>query len=154
MTCGIPDPTENQVSSFMERLELLATRKADKPKSENKKLTRVTRGTSYAKFLQEQDTQAILGMMTGYNLGLMKELYCSADILHVLNLIDSYTGLLMESIQSDFEACLYGFGNHYKDDKPGAVVDANTPQGAAMLQQFGIGSISSDAAKELGLVLE
>lgn len=147
--CGVSSPAQEDIEYFVERLEGLSA-----SKSQNKGVDKAptqSLGTAYAKFMRELSVIDILGLMTHYNPSALRYWYCEADAEATMLLVERYVQELFERVQVNFEACMYGFGGKYESDNSGSkVIDANSKEGLAALQQFGVGSISPDALAQLG----
>lgn len=151
--CGVLEPEAADYEYLISRLQEVS--KIQDEVNDTKPSASKSFGTSFMAYMNTLDTVEMLGLMTNYNMSVMRELYCKVDFSHTRELMKSFTQMLMEKNVVMFEAALYGAGNSYKGDDPAnKVIDANSKEGMAMMKQYGVGDVSSDMLEQLGINLD
>lgn len=73
-------------------------------------------GTSFTDFFRSLDTSRILLIATGYDYKKAEYLYCVVDRDEAMQVVKDYLRMQEECNTYRYEAALYGFGGHYKND--------------------------------------
>lgn len=150
--CGVADPQEADVRHFVDRLEELVS---PEEKGDPARVKRKTFGSEFTKFLNGLNAAECLGLMTGYDLTRMRELYCHTDFSDTRGLIQVHMEGLVQQNIARFEATLYGSGNKYDNDSASAnYIDANSKDGMEALARFGVGSMTAGMLEAFGVVTE
>jgi hypothetical protein len=137
--CGVRQPTDEDLTYFVDRLDALRKEMEQNETQETKKAVR-SFGTAYHEYLSNLMVDSRILRMVGYNFDVAKKIYCELDRDDAMKLVNEYmTGLLEEGLLN-MEAAMYGFGGKYKDDKGGSkanVHDLTTDEGKKALKRLG-----------------
>lgn len=136
--CGVQQPTDDDLSYFVERLEVLRTEMSNEDVQPKKSVKSF--GTAYHEYLSRLMVDSRILKMVGYNFDAAKKIYCELDRDDAMKLVTEYTTGLFEEGLLTMEAAMYGFGGKYKDDKAGSkgnTHDLTTDEGKKALRRLG-----------------
>jgi len=144
--CKRPVVTDSDKRYLLKRLQEL-----DKPTplEGDQAPPKKTFGSAFSTHISSLDTLQLLGMMTNYDMGAMRILYCSTDFEDVRLMVKNYVAHMVQLNLIAYESVLYGMGGRYNGDKASGgntkVFDANSKEGLAALSQFGFGIVDASA---------
>lgn len=151
-TCGLDNPLERDYAHLQNKLQ--EAHDSFPTESPETSPTKKTFRSSYTAWLRATNTIEMLGKMTNYNLGSMRDLYCKTDFQVTLDLIANFTKGLWEDHLVAYEAFMYAQGGHYAGDGGGQTIDANSPAAIDALARMGFGTVSAGALKDAGFITE
>jgi len=142
-SCGIREPTEEDVVYFMGRLEQINKDiQKENEKFNIKESSMRTFGSSYRDYIRDIPFDRILMQMTNYDLIAANRLYTELDRDDIMPMIAEYVKGKIEAGILQLDSCLYGFGGSYKEDQSAGkenviVHDLQTEEGRAAMRSFG-----------------
>jgi len=134
--CKIRNPTDDDITYFMDRLkeikeEIAGNAKQLMPQGK-------TFGSAYMDYVSELPIDGALLKMVNYDIDAAEKLYCTIDREDVVSLVKEYIKGKAEENLVNMEAAMYGFGGSYADDKKESKgMDISSEQGAAALKSLG-----------------
>ena len=124
--CGVKKPTEQDILYLLDRFKS-ASEKAEqsaKPSDNSDPLEYSEQpsrslGSSFYQFTRSLDISRVLLWLSGWDYQKAEYLYSSVDRDDAMQLVEDFLRLQDEKNTYQFEAVLYGFGGHYKNDDSG-----------------------------------
>jgi len=142
-TCGVTNPTNEDLEYFMSRLKQIDEDMRGDGKEGAQGRVGKSFGTSFSEYLQSLSLDSAILKMTGYDMEAATRLFCDIDRDDVIKLVGEYYSGKAEENLVAMEASMYGGGNSYKEDKPGKRAskanthDLTTPEGMQAIKSMG-----------------
>jgi hypothetical protein len=128
--CGVLDPTKEDVDYFVGRFK---QKEGTEDQSEKSKKEKITRGSSFRKFISSLPTDQILVLACNMDYEKAKKYYEVVDKEDAIKIISLWIEYTLETHNLSFESVLYGFGGGYTDNEVEDISDMDIKDIAKLL---------------------